>query len=101
ELNNPLAAIAAFAELLKVDTESPEHRESAEIIYSEAMRAGRVVQTLLDFARQRPRARQAVAIKDVAERVVALRKSDLKKARVQAVLRSEERRVGKECGSRR
>src|SRR5437763_4089486 len=86
ELNNPLAAIAAFAELLKADTGSPEQRESAEIIYSEAMRAGRVVQTLLDFARQRPRTRQAVAIKDVAERVVALRKSDLKKAHVQAVL---------------
>ena len=86
ELNNPLAAIAAFAEVLKGDSESPEHRESAEIIHAEAMRAGRVVQTLLDFARQRPRVRQAVAIQDVAERVVALHRSDLKKACVQAVI---------------
>ncbi|HEY6208728.1 MAG TPA: ATP-binding protein [Gemmatimonadales bacterium] len=86
ELNNPLAAIAAFAEMLKIDTKSPEQRESAEIIHAEAMRAGRVVQTLLDFARQRSRVRQAVAIKDVAERVVALQKSDLKKAGVQAAI---------------
>ena len=86
ELNNPLSAIAAFAELLKIDTKNPEHRESAEIIHAEAMRAGRVVRTLLDFARQRPRVRQAVAIKDVAERVVALHKGDLKKGRVQAFI---------------
>src|SRR5207244_12810959 len=78
--------IAAFAKLLNNETKHHEHRESAEIIQAEAMRAGRVVRTLLDFARQRPRVRQAVAIKDVAERVVALHKGDLKKGRVQAFI---------------
>jgi signal transduction histidine kinase/ActR/RegA family two-component response regulator len=84
ELNNPLAAIAAFAELLAVDATTPELRESAEIIHAEAMRAGRVVQTLLDFARQRVRKPQAVDLQEVAERVVVLQRSALKKARVTA-----------------
>ena len=86
ELNNPLAAIAAFAEVLKIDATTADQRESADVIHAEAMRAGRVVQTLLDFARQRPRVRQAVDLKDVAERVVALHKSALRKARIQAIV---------------
>ncbi len=87
ELNNPLAAISAFAELLGVDAQTPELKESAEIIHTEAIRAGRVIQTLLDFARQRPRQAVALDLQDVVERVLALHRSALKKARVQAVVR--------------
>jgi signal transduction histidine kinase/ActR/RegA family two-component response regulator len=83
ELNNPLAAIAAFAEVMKLDARGGDTVESASVIHAEAMRAGRVVQTLLDFARQRPRVSQAVDVKDVAERVVALHRSALRKARIQ------------------
>jgi len=85
ELNNPLAAIAAFAEVLKADATEPGQQEAAEVIQTEALRAGRVVQTLLDFARQRPRMRGPVDIKDIVARVIALHRSALKKARVQAV----------------
>ena len=86
ELNNPLAAIAAFAELLTVDAKDGHLRESTDIIHAEAMRAGRVVQTLLDFARQRPRVREPVDLQDVVERVLALQRSALKRARVKAVV---------------
>lgn len=86
ELNNPLAAIAAFAEVLAVDAQLPELKESAEIIHTEAMRAGRVVQTLLDFARQRPRVRQALDLEDLVQRVIALHRSALKKSRVRPVV---------------
>jgi PAS domain S-box-containing protein len=86
ELNNPLAAIAAFAELLTVDAKDGHLRESTDIIHAEAIRAGRVVQTLLDFARQRPRVREPVDLQDVVERVLALERSALKRARVKAVL---------------
>jgi len=86
ELNNPLAAIAAFAELLTVDAKDAHLRESTDIIHSEAMRAGRVVQTLLDFARQRPRVHEPVDLQDVVERVLALQRSALKRARVKAVV---------------
>src|SRR5437773_693083 len=69
ELNNPLAAIAAFAELLVVEPHQAELRESAEVIRAEAMRAGRIVRTLLDFARQRPRVRVAVDLGEIVDRV--------------------------------
>ncbi len=86
ELNNPLAAIAAFAELLTVDANDAHLKESTDIIHAEAIRAGRVVQTLLDFARQRPRVREPVDLQDVVERVLALQRSALKRARVKAVI---------------
>jgi len=86
ELNNPLAAIAAFAELLAVGATSPDLKESAQVIHTEAMRAGRIVQTLLDFARQRPRAQVAVDLADVVQRVLALQRSALKKARVRTAV---------------
>ncbi len=86
ELNNPLAAIAAFAELLTVDAKDSHLRESTDIIHAEAIRAGRVVQTLLDFARQRPRVSEPVDLQDIVERVLALQKSALKRSRVKAVM---------------
>jgi PAS domain S-box-containing protein len=82
ELNNPLAAIAAFAELLATNPQQPELEESAGIIRSEALRAGRIVRTLLDFARQRPRVEVAIDLAEIVERVVALQRSALKKGRV-------------------
>ncbi|HEX4629255.1 MAG TPA: ATP-binding protein [Gemmatimonadales bacterium] len=86
ELNNPLAAIAAFAELLAVAPHQADLQESAEIIRSEAMRAGRIVGTLLDFARQRPREQVAVDLAEVFDRVLALQRSAFKKARVRVTV---------------
>ena len=87
ELNNPLAAIAAFGELLAEGTTEPSLKDSAQIIHAEAIRAGRIVQTLLDFARQRPRRPQPVDLADIVERVLALERSALKKARVRVDVR--------------
>jgi len=84
ELNNPLAAIAAFAELLGANQSPVELKESADIILTEAMRAGRIIGTLLDFARQRPRMQAAVDLAEVVERALALQRGPLKKARVRA-----------------
>jgi len=84
ELNNPLAAIAAFGEALVLDPTQSDVQESAEVIRSEAMRAGRIVQTLLDFARQRPRVKTAVDLGEIADRVLALQRSGFKKARIRA-----------------
>src|SRR3989454_1082254 len=86
ELNNPLAAIAAFGEALSLDPHQADLEESAEVIRSEAMRAGRIVQPLLDFARQRPRMQTAVDLGEIADRVLALQRSALKKARIRATI---------------
>jgi len=84
ELNNPLAAIAAFGEALVLDPSQADVQESAEVIRSEAMRAGRIVRTLLDFARQRPRVQTAVDLGEIADRVLALQRSGFKKGRIRA-----------------
>jgi signal transduction histidine kinase len=86
ELNNPLAAIAAFGEALAMEPHQADVAESAEVIRSEAMRAGRIVQTLLDFARQRPRVQAAIDLGEIAERVLALQRSALRKARIRCTV---------------
>lgn len=52
ELNNPLAAISGFSQLLLRGTWPPEDRKALETIGREARRAERVVRDLLTFARQ-------------------------------------------------
>src|SRR5438034_3331448 len=51
ELNNPLAGISAFAQLLLSEKRfPPDQRTAAEMIYAEARRASRIVQNLLTMA---------------------------------------------------
>ena len=52
ELNNPLAAISGFSQLLLRGSWPDEDRKALETIGREARRAGRVVRDLLTFARQ-------------------------------------------------
>jgi two-component system NtrC family sensor kinase len=53
ELNNPLASISAFAQLLLAGKSlSGEERHSVEVVSGEARRAARIVHNLLTFARQ-------------------------------------------------
>src|SRR2546421_7605877 len=83
---NPLAAIAAFGEALALEPHQSDLQESAERIRREAMPAGRIAQTLLDFARQRPRMQTPVDLGEIADRVLALQRSALKKARIRATI---------------
>ncbi|GIW72189.1 MAG: hypothetical protein KatS3mg102_1731 [Planctomycetota bacterium] len=54
ELNNPLAVISGFAELLLAQTPpGAETREMIEAIHAEAQRCTRIVHNLMTFARQR------------------------------------------------
>src|SRR5207302_10358634 len=50
------------------------------------MRPGRIANTLLDSARQRPRMQTAVDLGEIADRVLALQRSALKKARIRATI---------------
>ena len=55
ELNNPLASIVAFSQLLRTDPGLPEDlRTQADLLVQEANRTRTIVDNLLDFARQRP-----------------------------------------------
>jgi two-component system NtrC family sensor kinase len=68
ELNNPLAVISGFAELLLTTVPDKESKEALEAIHSEARRCTRIVQNLLSFARQRRPTRAPVDVNEVIER---------------------------------
>ena len=68
ELNNPLAVISGFAELLLTTVHDSDSKEALEAIHSEARRCTRIVQNLLSFARQRRPTRAPVDVNEVIER---------------------------------
>ena len=78
ELNNPLASISAFAQLLLADHGmSPEQRHSAEVMRSEAKRASRIVHNLLTFARQHKAEKVPADINQVVNDTLELRVYEL------------------------
>lgn len=62
ELNNPLAAILSFSELLLEEERSPADQEALRIIYDQALRSRAIVRDLLAFVRRRQeRVRETLA----------------------------------------
>jgi PAS domain S-box-containing protein len=73
ELNNPLAAIIAFSQLLRSDERLPEDmKHDAGLLVQEADRTRRIVQNLLDFARARPPERRPTSITVLVQSVLEL-----------------------------
>src|SRR5579863_10086011 len=77
EVNNPLAAIVGFTDLL---LENPELSETAKeelrVILQEAQRTRVIVQNLLSFARQMPAQQEPVPINSVLQQTLKLRAYD-------------------------
>lgn len=67
ELNNPLAVVVAQASMLEQDAGDGPLAARAARIQRAAARAGRIVQTFLDLARQRPGERRRLALAPLAE----------------------------------
>jgi PAS domain S-box-containing protein len=79
ELNNPLAGISAFAQLLLSEKRfPPDQRTAAEMIYAEARRASRIVQNLLTFARQHKPERTPTLVNQVLDDTLELRGYELR-----------------------
>jgi two-component system, NtrC family, sensor kinase len=79
ELNNPLAGISAFAQLLLSEKRfPPDQRTAAEMIYAEARRASRIVQNLLTFARQHKPERTPAQVNQVLDDTLELRGYELR-----------------------
>ena len=62
ELNNPLAVVIARAFMLEEEVTDPAIRSSVVPLRIAAERCARIVQTFLAVARQKPRARQPLAV---------------------------------------
>jgi PAS domain S-box-containing protein len=73
ELNNPLAAIIAFSQLMRSDERLPDDmKHDAGLLVQEADRTRRIVQNLLDFARARPPERRPTNITVLVQSVLEL-----------------------------
>jgi two-component system NtrC family sensor kinase len=78
ELNNPLASITAFAQLMLTDGNlTAEDRHATDVIASESRRAARIVHNLLTFARQHKAEKTYADINQVIENTLELRGYDL------------------------
>jgi two-component system NtrC family sensor kinase len=74
EVNNPLASISAFAQLLLRDGGVSEaQRDSLEVIKAETLRASQVVKDLLAFARRSEPQREPLDLNLVVTRTLRLR----------------------------
>jgi two-component system NtrC family sensor kinase len=77
EVNNPLAAILGFTDLLLENPAIPDNaREDLQIILHEAQRTKDIVRDLLSFARQRPVQRELVQVNSVLRQTIKLRSYD-------------------------
>jgi PAS domain S-box-containing protein len=92
EVNNPLAAILGFTDLLLENPDVPENaREDLQIILHETQRTKDIVQDLLSFARQRPVQRELVQVNSVLRQTIKLRSYDFASHGVEVVEEFDEK----------
>jgi signal transduction histidine kinase len=73
ELNNPLAVIMGYGELMGDEITAGRSRDQLDRIVSESRRMKRIIDNLLRFSRQSSRGTQAVQLAPVLQEVLALR----------------------------
>lgn len=77
EVNNPLAAIVGFTDLLLENPDVPDAaKEELRVILQEAQRTRVIVHGLLSFARQMPARREPVEVNSVIRQTLRLRAYD-------------------------
>src|SRR5207237_290349 len=78
ELNNPLAIVTGYADLLLQDSVEPEQRIKIESIRKNAHRAAHIVQSLLAFARKGKPERVQTDANSAVEAALQLKEYDLR-----------------------
>jgi len=88
ELNNPLAGVLAYSQLLlSMDVaEDAETRQALETIHHEATRTAKIVSNLLTFARQQPAERSDANLNSIVSDTLALRRYALRAAGIELVV---------------
>jgi signal transduction histidine kinase/CheY-like chemotaxis protein len=85
ELNNPLATVMGFSELLKDAPVEPKYRRHLEIIFKSAQRCQKIVLSLLSFARRHQPERKLVAINLLIGEVLEIVAYQLRTSNVEVV----------------
>jgi signal transduction histidine kinase len=86
ELNNPLAAVMGFSEILKNTNASEKHHRHLEMIFKSAQRCQKIVQSLLSFARRHQPERKPVSINNRVEDVIEIVAYQLRTSNVEVKL---------------
>ena len=85
ELNNPLAAVMGFAELLKNSDTDEKNRRHLEQIFKSAQRCQKIVQSLLSFARRQQPERKPVQANKLIEEVLEMVAYPLRTSNVKVI----------------
>jgi two-component system NtrC family sensor kinase len=87
ELNNPIAAIQGFAQLLTGRNDLDETmKNDLGIIYREAQRAAKITQNLLSFARRHEPEKHLISLNEVIEKTLELRAHQMKVNNIEVVV---------------
>lgn len=84
EVNNPLAVVLGYSEMLMEEYEQNEELSKViKIIHSESERARKVIHNLLSFARQHKPEKEVVNISEVIDNTISLTEYDLRKQKIE------------------
>lgn len=78
ELNNPLAVIMGYGEIMNDEIASARARDQLQKIVNESRRMKKIIENLLRFSRQSARETRAVRFNPIAQEVLALREHYLR-----------------------
>ncbi|MBM3155941.1 MAG: PAS domain S-box protein [Chloroflexi bacterium] len=79
ELNNPIAAVQGYAQLLSARKDIDESvKKDLNIIYREAQRAGKITKNLLSFARRHEPEKRFISINEAIEKTLELSAHQMK-----------------------
>jgi len=85
ELNNPLAAVMGFSEMLKNANVGEKHARHLELIFKSAQRCQKIMQSLLSFARRAAPERKPVGVNKLIEDVLEMIAYPLRTSNVKVV----------------
>jgi signal transduction histidine kinase len=85
ELNNPLAAVIGFAEILKNTDGDTKNRRYLDMIFKSAQRCQKIVQSLLSFARRHQPERKPVSVNKLIETVLEIVSYPLRTSNIKLV----------------
>jgi PAS domain S-box-containing protein len=87
ELNNPLAVIKGYLELMLAHHNlPPQTRADLEKVAHEGARAAKLVKNFLAFAREQPSQKEMMDVNDVIGRIAELRKFELQRCDIDVTL---------------
>jgi signal transduction histidine kinase len=85
ELNNPLAAVMGFSEILKDADVDAKYRRYLEMIFKSAQRCQKIVRSLLSFARRHQPERTPVSLNSLVEGVLEIVNYQLRTGNIEVI----------------